>query len=392
MIVRIIRYLLGYTKITVTGGFAERLLNLCMLRKISVWGVSRDKDGRLSFYTDKGNLDEIQEAATDAYTVIKVSGRYGMPYVAHRYRKRYMLLAGPVMAALFLGVASLFVWNIDVTGNESTSTQTIIDALEKNGFAIGTYKRGVDYSMLSEKVLIDVNSLVWVSINVKGTHALVEVHERNMPPDIVDRYTVSDIIAKKDGLITYIAPFSGTALVRAGDSVSSGQTLISGEIVYVDGSAAPCAAYGEVDAKTWYTFVYECPPEVYKDTYTGRQKKFVTLNVFNKKIKLFNKSSISYGEYDNIIKTKQLCLFGDLYLPFSVTVDCYREKGRTLQALTREEQTLISRDELKKALRAEIGDGKITVKTFKEKEDGDTLITYLEAECLEDIGKRVPIV
>ncbi len=391
MIIKIIRFITGYIKVVVTGGFGERLLNLCMLRDITVWGLKRNKSGRIEFYTDKSNASFLLSAADDAYTVIKISGRFGLPYTVKRYKKRYVLAVGPVLLALFLVISSAFVWNIEVTGNTVTSDETVIEALEKNGFSLGSRKNENDYSMLAQKVLLDVPSLVWVSVNVKGTKAVVEVKERDIPPEIADLDTYSDIIATKDGLITYIAPFSGIATVKSGDSVTKGQTLISGEIMYKDGSVAPCAAYGQVKAKVWYTFAFECPKEIYVKQYTGREKHRYELNLFGKKIKLFNKSSISYKEYDNIINNKQLCLGGNIYLPFYLTTTTYRETKQIKQELDLEQQMLISRDRLKKALREETGDGIILEHSFRQIEENGSMITYLDAECLEDIGERVPL-
>jgi len=377
--------------VVVTGGFGERLLNLCMLRDITLWGLKRNKSGRIEFYTDKSNASFLRSAADDAYTTIKISGRFGLPYAVKRYKKRYVLAVGPVMLALFFMISSAFVWNIEVTGNTVTTTETVIKALEKNGFSLGSRKSDNDYSMLAQKVLLDVPSLVWVSVNVKGTKAVVEVKERDIPPEIADLDTYSDIIATKDGLITYIAPFSGIATVKVGDSVTKGQTLISGQIMYKDGSVAPCASYGEVKAKVWYTFAFECPKEIYVKQYTGREKHRYELNLFGKKIKLFNKSSISYKEYDNIIDNEQLCLGDDIYLPFYLTTTTYREIKQVKRELDTEQQMLISRDRLKKALRNEIGEGVLLEHTFRQIEDNGRLVTYLEAECLEDIGERVPL-
>lgn len=391
MIIKIIRFITGYIKVVVTGGFGERLLNLCMLRNITVWGVKRNEKGRIEFYADKSNAALLKAAADDAYTVIKISGRFGLPYTARRYKRRYVLVAGPVVVALFFMISSAFVWNIEVTGNTVTSDETVIMALEKNGFSLGSRKSDNDYSMLAQKVLLDVPSLVWVSVNVKGTKAVVEVKERDIPPEIADLDTYSDIIATKDGLITYIAPFSGIATVKAGDSVTKGQTLISGQIMYKDGSVEPCASYGEVKAKVWYTFEFECPKEIYVKQYTGREKHRYELNLFGKKIKLFNKSSISYKEYDNIIDNKQLCLGDDIYLPFYLSTTTYREIKQVKRELDTEQQMLISRDRLKKALRNEIGEGVLLEHSFRQIEDNGRLVTYLEAECLEDIGERVPL-
>ncbi len=391
MIIRVVRFITGYIKVVVTGGFGERLLNLCMLRNITVWGLKRNKKGRIEFYTDKSNAAFLEKAANDAYTAIKISGKFGLPYTVKRYRKRYILAVGPVLLALFFMISSAFVWNIEVKGNTVTADEAIIKSLEKNGFTLGSRKNKKDYSMLGQKVLLDVPSLVWVSVNVKGTKAIVEVKERDIPPEIADHETYSDIIATKDGLVTYIAPFSGIATVKTGDSVTKGQTLISGEIMYKDGSVAPCAAYGEVKAKVWYTFVYECPKEIYVNQYTGREKHRYELNLFGKKIKLFNKSGISYKEYDNIVSNKQLCLGGNIYLPFYLTTTTYRETEQVKRQLKLEEQMLISRDRLKKALRNEIGEGVVTEHVFRQIEENDNLITYLDAECVEDIGERVPL-
>ena len=44
LIIRLIRFLLGFVTFTAYGGFPERFVNLCTMNKIPLWNMKKEKD------------------------------------------------------------------------------------------------------------------------------------------------------------------------------------------------------------------------------------------------------------------------------------------------------------------------------------------------------------
>ena len=60
----------------------------------------------------------------------------------------------------------------------------------------------------------------WVSINIFGTKAVLEVKENSETPQIADSTTPMNIIAKKDGQIVLVEGHKGANAVKEGDVVN----------------------------------------------------------------------------------------------------------------------------------------------------------------------------
>lgn len=77
-------------------------------------------------------------------------------------------------------------------------------------------------------VLLALPEVSWLAVNVRGCVAHVQVVERHRPPEAADRSTVTNIVARRAGLITKVEALEGQAMVLPGATVTEGQLLISG--------------------------------------------------------------------------------------------------------------------------------------------------------------------
>ena len=76
-----------------------------------------------------------------------------------------------------------------------------------------------------------VSSLRGISraaINISGCTAVIEVRESQGSPKIAQRGGPANIVAAKDGQVQIIEPYRGTAAVKSGQTVTTGDLLISG--------------------------------------------------------------------------------------------------------------------------------------------------------------------
>lgn len=75
--------------------------------------------------------------------------------------------------------SSFFVWDITVTGTDKIPAKTITDALERHGVKLGAYIPSLDTEKIEQAMVLEVDGLSWITLNLRGTVASVEVRERS---------------------------------------------------------------------------------------------------------------------------------------------------------------------------------------------------------------------
>lgn len=69
---------------------------------------------------------------------------------------------------LAVSVSSLFVWRIDVTGNEALTTGQILRCLDACGVRPGTYWPGLSNDLVRNDMILRLPQLRWLTVNVRG--------------------------------------------------------------------------------------------------------------------------------------------------------------------------------------------------------------------------------
>ncbi len=124
MIEKVIGYFRGSLRIRISGFSPERFLNACMHRNIYIWNIQPVQD----FYemnisiSDFRMLKPILKKTGVRAVIIK---RYGFPFFLFQHRKRKVLFGGAVCAAGFIYLMSLFIWEIDITGNRRYTDEAL---------------------------------------------------------------------------------------------------------------------------------------------------------------------------------------------------------------------------------------------------------------------------
>ena len=138
--------------------------------------------------------------------------------------------------------------------------------------SLGTFGLSLDGEDIRNHVLLDVPELIWIAVNVSGCRANVQVRERVMPPEQLDRQTLSNMVARRAGLVLKVRAVDGIANVQPGTAVAENQLLISGIEDTDTVGARVLAGLGSVTARTWHTLTASMPLEVLEKQYTGEEK------------------------------------------------------------------------------------------------------------------------
>lgn len=398
MLKKAVKLLRGSVCVRAKSAYPERMLNLCSARGIEFWDVRWIDDTALSFCVARGDLRALRRAAEGCGAEVSIERTAGTPFFFARLRRRHALFAGGILCAALLLVNSLFIWDFEVTGNETVPTETILHALREHGVHRGTFIYSFRSQDICNRVLPELKDLCWVAVNVRGCKAYVQVRERVRVPERVNESEPTNVIAAKPGLITKVRALDGEKRVLPGTSVQQGQLLIAG-VVDTGGTEKPSvttrflAGKGEVWARTWYDLTVRVPLTYEKKVYTGKEKRSHTLIWGENRLKIGAKgSSICNVDCDKIKNQTQWTLFGLFALPVTWETETLLPYELEVTPRSRADAEAQGKDVLETYLAALLGEaGSVTQRRFSTAVEGDTLVVTLSAECEEQIGKEVPI-
>lgn len=388
LFLRLWNYLRGYVIIIVEGYFLEKFINICTHRQIYLWDVKRQKDCKMRLKLSIHGFRLIRPIARKTCCRVRIAGKRGLPFLMNRYRKRKTFLIGAIAFVLLFFVMSSFVWDVEISGNEKIETEVIREQLATIGIKPGVWKYGIDTDRAADDIMLGSNEISWVGVSLKGTRVRVAVKERVLPPEIPEEIPC-DIVASRDGLIKSIVAKDGQDMVKAGDTVTQGQLLITGRIVNKNDETRVrlVHAMGTVMARTWYEGVSPVQEKTVEQVRTGRKKDHYSLVVLNKRLPLFH-GKLEFSTYEKVDMSKRLSLGDDLVFPFAFFTERYYEIQNVENAMEEEEARRIAADKAYEQASGEIPANAEIVHVNQDivQLDDGTYEARVVIECLEDIG------
>ena len=116
---------------------------------------------------------------------------------------------------------------IEAEGNELLSGEEILAAAEECGISFGASRKYIRSEKVKNQLLSLLPELQWAGINTVGCRAVISVRERAVAENSHPKQYVSNLVAEQDAYILSATVTEGTPMVRPGDSVVAGQTLVS---------------------------------------------------------------------------------------------------------------------------------------------------------------------
>ena len=378
---RLTNYMRGSVRVRVRCKYPERFVNICANGGVEFWDMERQEDD-IVFTTHRRDYGYIKSRAkSGGYTVIGVK-KSGTAFFLWRLRKRYILLAGVTLCAALMWLSGLFIWEITVTGNETVPTSEILSHLRQLGVEIGTFRLTLDEDYISNKMLIEIPELCWLTVNTQGSRAEVKVREEIRKPEMVESDVPTELYATKAGIIEEMNIYDGKTLSAVGDTVSAGDVLVSGQMDSLTSGTRYVHAMGEVTARTWYTKSAMLGDTVTAKQYTGETKRQFALIIGERRLNLYLDSGIGWDNYDKTAKIHRLTIFGTV-LPVALTEDTYSRYTEKQVKLEGVEEGLKAR--LTKSIENELSEGEIVRTEFEATTENGVVKVTITAECLERI-------
>ena len=381
------RLLVGWVRVAVDRAQAAAALDLCMrhalvYRRLCDGGA----DGGVSLEMSPMTAKRFQGYCSEAGIAVACVGRGGIPYAIYRYRHRIGLPIGFALGALILIGSSRLLWDIRISGNEEMTARQVRLELAESGLHVGMPLSSLNVNEMELQIQLDSERISWVSINMAGTVAYVEIRERVPTPEKEPLHP-ANLVARCEGVIEEIEVYAGKTVVQSGQAVQAGELLVSG---LYDSQALGwrvTRAAGQIMARTEHTFSVEIPWKYQKKEYSGEhilQKKLI---FFEKEIKLFKNSSILGSSCDKISNIDTFTLGNGVSLPFSVLTERYLPYDYTVGVRDPAQAEALAYYELERQIAQCMPDAILLKKEIKVSLTEEAYVIVCKVRALENIAE-----
>lgn len=320
------RYLHGYVRILVMSRMPERFLRMCAHHQIQLHHIYH-RDNGYEMEVSVKDFFRLKQICRKSGSRIRIIQKYGLPFFFYRNKKRKAFFVGILCCMALLAFFSTKIWNINVEGNFSYSTQTILRYLEDEKVVHGIGKKALNCSQIAASLREEFPDIIWVSAKIKGTRLLITIQE-NMDTYDTEKSQEDgqtqpcDLASETDGLIVDMVTRKGIPQMQPGDTCKKGDILVSGRLeIMNDSQEIVRYEYVEADADIYiqrtYPYYKEFPMVYEKRVYTGEETVRPFFQLMNKRI-TFTGWRDKYEHFDRVCSQYPLQITENYILPVSV--------------------------------------------------------------------------
>lgn len=273
------QFLKGYVIIQIEGLCTARFLKRIADAGIRIADVRKIGETTVRFGIPCKRFFALHRLRKGLPLRIRIVSRKGLPFLAQRLRRRPVLWIGAPLILIGMLLLSVRIWVIRIDETERVDPEEVRRLLEEDGICPGVRPHGPVLIYTANDLSARIRDAAWIGLDREGVMLRVRIVE-SLPESPKRSNTVpSDIVARKDGVITSITVMRGQARVKVGDRVKAGDVLISGTIVYKDASVET-SADGVVRAAIDYRTETDTVDTVTESAETGSTETVRTLKGF----------------------------------------------------------------------------------------------------------------
>lgn len=396
MLKKIFKFIAGYVIIEVVGKNKERFVSMCLKNKMKIWSVLPCEKG-LRLELLRSDFLRIRRLVRKSGVRVCVKSKHGLKEWRRCYGGRIGFFVSAAAVCIFFLIIPHYIWCVEIDGLYYADRDKIMEILKDNGVYVGARKSAVtDLGDIKSEIVYRVDGVNWAWLYIEGAKARLQIQEVKLPPEIADNTEPADIIAVRDGFIIRSDVARGEKRVSMGDTVSAGDTLVSGKVgVFREGYPEKYIyvhSQADIQAKTVRTERGKFSKTETLRVPTGKIKRRFVLSGFGKSISLYRDKSCGFEEYATRDTKRELSLpvIGDTGLAFTIrTVSEVYETERELstnEVLERAQETLEER------ICKELGTGAVRLsEELTYSADNGQYDVELRMHLRENIGITIPI-
>lgn len=388
LIFKLLYLIKGYVVVRIDAKNFEKSLNLLQRKGIRMWDVVKTNDSvkfKTSLEDYKKYINIIDEIKGKA---IKEKG-VAFNFSKLKIRKGFAI--GILILVVSLYIFTSMIWKIEVVGTSGILTKEILEVLEENKIEAPLSKSSINIKKVEKLIYNNFEEFKFVEVYLEGSNLIVFVKEKVLEPPNFKEDQPSSIISTKNGIINKIITKSGQAVVKEGDVVYEGQTLIMGIVKNKNSEDfVLVSSDGIVYAKTYYTFELKEEKKKTLTVSTNKSKSAYYLKINGKKVKIIGDNkpfeNYNYNEKDIIpIELEKIAninvVKGIFYEEVIKTIDIDENSANNKMKIS------VYDDLLKKCS----SDAKIIKSSMDYSSDEVSYYLRAQFEIIEDIGKKINI-
>ena len=383
-------FLRGSCTVSVPAIHRTAAMNLCLQLCLPYRNFRWCDDGSIRFCCTASAARRFLAAGRAMGMDAEIVAYRGLPRLLSRIGKHAGLVVGAFLAMALIVASSLFVWDVQVSGNVELSEEEVLEELRACGFGVGSYLPTLQVRKIENRVLMASEHIGWLSINTKGTVAHVQVIEHIAGESEGEKTSgalPANLIATRDGQIEYVELYRGNVVVVAGQAVKAGELLVSGLYDSQTGSFRYTRAAGRVMARTERTITVEIPLSYEEKLYEDSVLREVEMHFFNFSHKIFKNSGNSDILCDIIKYNSNLGQLGNNRLPLSFSYTRVRPYRTEQRERTAEEALALCYEELSRRLSALSGEVQLLQKSIVTAVGEDSVTLTCTLVCIENIAE-----
>lgn len=312
-----LKKLLGRCLFKIKGLNVERLMNECLKQKIKLNLLDRNKD-KIIFECEYACLKQVKNLIKN-YELLEI--RYnGIIGIIKLFQNKIPLLVTLAVCVFVLVFWQTHLWNYSISGLNRVEQSSVVQFLKDNQCGLGTNLKKLNSEKIANALYENFSELSFVSVMNVGTSLVLNFQEKEYDENL-DESKMLPVIANFDGVVSSIEVSQGTPLVKVGDIVKAGQTLIAPYVV-VDGVSHKVRAKGSVWASVFIKGQVVFKENGVKKIRSGKVQTIREMELLGQKFDL-KSEKLQFAEYEAVKSSKIYC--NNMPLCFKIVETKYYE-------------------------------------------------------------------
>lgn len=378
----------GYVIINITDTNYEKTINVLQRNKIKLWDIEKNDKG-VSFKISNDDYKKYYKIIKNVK--LEPTKKTGLSFKLKKLKLRKGFVAGIIVLIICFFMFSNLVWNVEVVGANQIVSKNIKDTLSKNGIKMPSAISNLNEKHIETLLHKEFANFKFVEAYVEGSKLIIFVKEKELESSVIKENTPSSIISTKNAIINKAIVKNGQLVVRVGDVVYKGQTLVMGIVKNKNSDDFMMVpSEGTIYGKTYYNF--EVKEDKIKNITksTNNAKNIYYIKLSDKKHKIIGDTE-PFKNYNYSERTIKIPLLSNI-----TGISFIR--GKFFEEVISEVE--IDENSAKNKMKVNLyddlikmcgNDAKILSTSFNYQKDNKYYYLNAQIEVIEDIGESIKI-
>lgn len=386
LIFKLMSLLKGYVVIRLKSANYEKILNLLQRKGIRMWDIEKNEQGirfKMS-YEDYVKYEEIIKE-----TKLETVNKKGFALKLGKLKVRKGFVAGLFILLISLYVLSSLVWNVQVIGTNNATAVNIVKILKENNITMPVSHSSLKPKKIETMLYNNFDKFKFVEVYIEGSKLIIFVKEKEPEKAEIKSNEPSSIISNKNAIINKVIAKSGQPVVKEGDVVYEGQTLVMGMVKSKTSEEFMMVpSEGTIYGKTYYNFEMKENKLQDFEIATNKSKNVYFLQISGNSIKIVgDKDPFKNYNYREItVKIPIISKLTDIAL---IKGTYYEQIIKTVEIDVNTAKNKMQVNLYDDLVKRCSDDAKVLNSSLNFSEDDNYYYLRAQIEVIEDIGEKV---